>query len=101
MANAYKDYGVAIVERSSLGRRSHGGADVPVSGVGSVEVVVAVHGRRVQPLALPVREQPEAGAHLDVLILFLDRIDDLRDSVHVLIDWPAAAGHRRRKWGRG
>ncbi len=71
------------------------GRDVPVRPLGRVEVVVVgVRARLAQPLGLAVGEQPETGAHLDALVLVLDRPDGVRDPVHVTVGRTASAGHQ-------
>ncbi len=72
-----------------------GGGDLPVGRLGGVQVVVVrVGARRAQPLRLTLRQQPEAGADLDVLVVRLDRLDGLRDPVDVPVGRAPAARHQ-------
>nr|MCF0097820.1 hypothetical protein [Streptomyces sp. MH191] len=71
------------------------GGDVPVRGLGGVEVVVVrVGAGRAQPLRLALGEQPEAGAHLDVLVPFLDGRDGAGHALHVTVGRASPGRHQ-------
>ncbi len=83
--------------------------DLAVGGLGGVEVVVVRVGAGLaQPFRLAVGQQSETGAHLDALVLVLDRLDGARDPVHVAVGGAAPGRHQtdplgtsRQTGGRG
>ena len=68
--------------------------------LGGVDVVVVgVDPGRAKPLGLPVLEQAETGADLDVGVLVLDRPDHVGDAVDVAVGRAAAAGDHAHPGG--